>query len=200
MIERIEGIVQEITDHKVVIQSHSISWGILVPKSHEYTLDQKISLFIYLYWNQEQGPSLYGFQTPLERAIFTLIIDCNGIGPKLAIAILHTLGTSGFLQAITMHDDRILSKVSGIGAKKAEQIIVQLKHKVQKLISSGDIDMNGETITSTWHDVDQALSSLNYSRQEINRTLDAIKKDQDVQTLAFDQLLRRALAHIARKQ
>lgn len=199
MIERIDGIIQEITDSKVIIQAHGIGFGITTPYPHEFTVGSAANVLIHMHWNQENGPSLYGFRTALDRDIFSMIIGCNGIGPKLAIAVLHDIGAAGFIQAITAHDERSLSKVSGIGLKKAEQIILQLKHKVSKLVSSG-VDLGDTTLLSHWHDIDQALVSLNYSRSEISQTLDSMKKDQTVHTLPFDQLLRRALACITRKQ
>ena len=66
-----------------------------------------------------------------------LVIGCSGIGPKIALAVLAHLGAQGFVEVVSCGDERALSKVNGIGPKKAEQIIVQLKHKVSKLISSG---------------------------------------------------------------
>ena len=200
MIDRIEGIVQEVSDNRVIIQTYAISWDIIVPDPSVYILNEKASLYMYVHWNQEQGPSLYGFLSSFDRAAFSAIIGCNGVGPKLAVALLHDLGASGFVQAITMHDDQALSNVTGIGAKKAEQIIVSLKHKINKLIASSNIDLSTIQATSVWRDVDLALVSLNYSRQEINRTLDILRKDSDAHALAFDQLMRRALAHITRKQ
>jgi len=199
MIERIEGIIQEITDSGVVLQAHAISFGIIVPHTHPFSVGVNATLLIYMHWNQENGPSLYGFQSALDRTLFIMIIGCSGIGPKLAIAILHDVGAAGFIQAISAHDDRALSKVSGIGTKKAEHIIVHLKHKISKLISSG-IDLGDAASLSLWHDIDQALTSLNYSRSEISYTLDTIKKEGDAHALPFDQLLRRALSYITRKQ
>ena len=198
MIERIEGIIEEIIEHKLVVKTPAISLGIITPSAHNYSVGSFASLFIYLHWNQETGPSLYGFATPLDRALFTMIISCSGIGPKLAVALLHELGASGFIHAITNHDDAALSKVSGIGAKKAEQIVVQLKHKINKLVSSG-IALE-HMPSSAWYDIEQALISLHYSRSEISGTLDSMKKDAHMQSLPFDQLLRRALACITRKQ
>lgn len=199
MIEKIDGIIQEIADYKVIIQAHGIGFGITTPHPQEFSIGTTTSILVYMHWNQENGPSLYGFKTALDRELFALIISCNGIGPKLAITALSDLGATGFIQAITANDDRTLSKISGIGAKKAEQIIVQLKHKIHKLLSSG-IDVGDTTSLAVWRDIDQALLSLNYSRSEISQTIELMKKDKEIHTLPFDQLLRRALVYITRQQ
>ena len=88
----------------------------------------------YMHWNQDNGPTLYGFNSILEKTVFLLIISCSGIGPKIGLAVLHHLEPATFVQAIIEENIKVLSSISGIGAKKAEQICVALKHKVAKLL------------------------------------------------------------------
>jgi Holliday junction DNA helicase RuvA len=112
--------------------------------------------------------------------------------------VLADLGAHNFLQAIQTGDDKMLSKVSGIGAKKAEQIVVQLKHKVGQLIKSG-IDLSGAEHVSEWHTVTQALESLNYSRGEVNNAMHYLQKNYGQANCSFDQLLRHALSYLTKQ-
>ena len=98
-----------------------------VPSAQAFVTDVPLKIYSYLHWSSENGPSLFGFAQPLDRSVFKVIISCSGIGPKIALAVLADLGAQGFLHAITIGDEQMLSKVSGIGKKKAEQIIVVIK-------------------------------------------------------------------------
>ena len=151
-----------------------------------------------MHWNQENGPTLYGFNTSLEKTVFLLITSCSGIGPKIAMALLAQLGAAPFLEAVQTANESALSAVSGIGAKKAEQIIVHLKHKVAKLVESG-INLGATPLLEERHYIGQVLKSLNYSRQEISAALNYLNDQHPTSTLAFDQLMRQALAFLSKR-
>jgi Holliday junction DNA helicase RuvA len=200
MIERLEGIIQAVDEQKVVVSCGPISLCIYHPQGHNKATGSRLSLHIYLAWNQENGPTLYGFDTQLDKTVFSMIIGCSGIGPKIGLAILNKLGAEGFLAAIQSASQDALSSVSGIGAKKAEQIMVSCKHKVQKLIASG-VELTASSQLSHWYDVDQALTSLHYSKPEITRALDYLRSEYaQTENHSFDYLLRKALSYLALKQ
>jgi Holliday junction DNA helicase RuvA len=153
-----------------------------------------------MHWNQENGPTLFGFKDLIEKELFTLIISCSGIGPKIALAILDHLGPHAFVEAVQMGDHKALSGVSGIGGKKAEQIIFNLKNKVDALAKTGKITHRSATMTH-WNTVSQALESLHYSRPEIQNALDYAKEKLAGSTTAsFDQLMRHALAALSKQK
>jgi Holliday junction DNA helicase RuvA len=115
------------------------------------------------------------------------------------LAILADLGGQNFLHAISTGDDQMLSKVNGIGKKKAEQIIVQLKHKVATLIETGAVDVSDMKDVSCFNDVSLALQSLNYSRIEIGRAMEYVKKNAKDDKVTFDLLLRQALSYLSKQ-
>ena len=156
-------------------------------------LVKKLILLVHMHWNQENGPALFGFSTILEKNVFLMITSCSGLGPKLAMAVLAQLGAAEFLEAVQSANEDALSDVSGIGAKKAEQIIVQLKHKVAKLIESG-IHLGASTTLEKRHEISQVLKSLNYSRPEIAAAMNYLNENYPGTQVAFDQLVRHALA------
>ena len=197
MINYLTGSIKEIHSQFIVVDIGNVGLAVAVPNAQVFKSGNKVTLYTHLHWNQEQGPSLYGFNSALEKAVFLLVISCSGIGPKIALAVLADLGATKFLQAVQTGNDSMLSKVTGIGAKKAEQIAVQLKHKVAKLIESG-IDLGDVKDLTQWHEVVQVLESLHYSRMEVNRAMDHLKKLEDTSSVSFDMLLRKALTFLSK--
>jgi len=109
------------------------------------------------------------------------------------------LAVERFLEIVQTVNQSALSKVTGIGAKKAEHIIVQLKGKVADVIKSG-INLGSAQHLTEWHTVVQALESLNYSRTEITHAMSYVQQHaSETQQRSFDQLLRQALSYLSKQ-
>jgi Holliday junction DNA helicase RuvA len=158
MISQLTGTITTIKDHSIIMQVAGIGFDVAVASPSAFTSNKETTLFIFMDWNQENGPSLYGFANQEEKAVFSLITSCHGIGPKIALSMLQQMNPNQIIQAINSNDIKALSSVNGIGAKKAEQIVVHLKHKIEKLIKEGFEFKNNATI-SQWNDLSQALSA-----------------------------------------
>jgi holliday junction DNA helicase RuvA len=198
MIHMITGVVKAQYDQSLAIDIGSIGFLIQVPQASSFHVGATVSLNTYLHWNQEQGPSMFGFASDIERDVFLLIISCSGIGPKIGLAVLAQIGSQSFIRAVQQEDVGALSKVSGIGAKKAEQIIVHLKHKVASLIKLGvQLDDGGDL--ESWHTIGEVLGSLNYSRTEISSVMKHLRQEYPNTQLPFDQLMRHALSFLSKK-
>ena len=198
MINSLSGIIKEINESILTIDVQGVGFGLQVPQPSLYQVGQKADLLVHMHWNQENGPSLFGFNSALEKTVFLMITSCSGLGPKLAMAVLAQLGASEFLEAVQTANEDALSAVSGIGAKKAEQIIVQLKHKVAKLIESGANIGTSATLEKR-HEISQVLKSLNYSPQEVRAAMNYLNDQYPQNSVAFDQLVRNALAFLAKR-
>lgn len=198
MIATISGKVTHKTKQTIIIMQHGIGFELHVATPEMYQLKEDITLQTYLHWNQEQGPTFYGFQTSLEKATFLLIISCSGIGPKIGLTVLQGLEPTIFLQAIHDSDIKTLSSVNGIGAKKAEQMALQLKEKVTPLL-----EMHPEALDSSslgiWKDLTDTLNSLNYSSSEIKLATNYLKENNINSEVSLDQALRKALTFLAKK-
>ena len=197
MISCITGKVQASKKQSISLMIGPIGVELWVPNGLVFQIGEEKTFFVSMHWNQEQGPSLYGFGSELEKAVFILVTSCSGIGPKIALAVLADLGAHAFLAAAQTGDERALSKVNGIGLKKAEQMIVQLKHKIGPLLEMETLD--DVPRLSQWHTVVQALESLNYSRNEIHHAMNYLKKKPDVADNSFNQLLRQALSFLSKQ-
>jgi Holliday junction DNA helicase RuvA len=198
MVDFFIGTVDRLQDQEIVVNVGMMGIALQVPSSQVFEQNASVKVYSYLHWNSENGPSLFGFANTLDRSVFKVIISCSGIGPKIGLAVLADLGAQGFLHAITVGDEQMLSKVSGIGKKKAEQIVVSLKHKVATLVESGAIEVN-DMQSCHFYDVSLALQSLNYSRTEIGRAMDYLKKNIKIDNVTFDVLLRQALSYLSKQ-
>lgn len=117
---------------------------------------------------KEDALDLYGFTTEQELNFFNLLLTVSSIGPKSALAILSLAGINTLQKAVTSGNSEYLTKISGIGKKSAEKIVLELKDKVVKL---GDFEQNQELEEEA--DVLNALQALGYSLKEAR---EAIKK------------------------
>lgn len=197
MIAYLSGTVREVTSKCVTVLVGGIGFTVQVPTSYSFSEGEDISLEIYSHTTQDQGTTLYGFLAKDERAVFELVIGCSGVGPRMGIAILSKLSPALFVSAVMTGDVKTLNSVDGIGLKKAESIIVQLKDRVTKLNLS-NTDSSSYQAATVIKQVSEALSSLGYSRPEINSAVETIRK-QGLADGPFDSLLRASLHFLAKK-
>ncbi len=173
--------------------------SVFVPKALGYIQEQSIELYTYLHWNTEHGFSLFGFTSEFERTVFLMIIDCPKIGPSIGLNILSQVNAGLFIKLISTHDEKGLSGLNGIGPKKAEQLIVELKHKVARLLESGVAVNESQQDFVEWHNVSAVLTSLNYSKQEIVPAVSYLSEKYKNQNCTLDQLIRSALAYLSQR-
>ena len=200
MINTLTGSVNAIHDKSITLNVGGIGFAVLVATPSAHILQSNNTLFTYLHWNQENGPTLFGFTTELERSVFLMIIDCPKIGPSIALTILAQMPVGNFLEIITSGNHTALTKLNGIGNKKAEQIVVELKHKVPKLLSSGSFKIEEQQSFVQWQQLTEVLTSLNYTKQEATKTVQHLAEKYTGQNYPIDQLIRFALAHLSSNQ
>ena len=125
---------------------------------------------------REDAHTLYGFYTSEEREMFVRLTGVSGIGPKAALAVLSTMKISELAAAIITSDETALQKVTGIGKKTAQRIIIDLAEKISTHEIIGDADMPGEQggmgIES---EALAALVALGYNRAEATRAVSSVK-------------------------
>jgi len=197
MVDYIKGSIKLISSVGVIIDVGAIGFMVTVPFPSAYKVGDIVELYAYMHWNSEQGPSLFGFSSPIEKEVFLIVISCSGVGPKIGMAVLQDLGSQAFLNAVQTGDDNALSKVSGIGSKKAEQMIVQLKHKVAKLAKFACFEGDQGDIAKM-SEVSDVLKSLHYSKPEISAAMRYLSDKCGGKDYSFDQLIRFALSFLSK--
>src|SRR3990167_9097110 len=199
MIAQLTGKIVLQEEQYVVIEAAGIGFSVFTPHPYALMMDAVVTLHMYLHWNQEQGPSLFGFAQEPERMLFVLLLGCSGCGPKLALSLLRELSVAEIIKAIYEGNIKKLSSVSGIGAKKAEHISVQLRDKCGLLYKTQKISEGAAGPLQEWHTVTQVLQSLNYTRGEIDYAVQHVKKHYTGKAATFDELMRTALSFLAKK-
>jgi len=127
---------------------------------------------------RENDWTLFGFSTIDERQIFDLLQSVSGIGPKLALSLVGTLGVEDISQAIISEDQRSISQAPGVGAKVAQRIILELKSKIEEWARLRGLSKEDESTRSdVGGEARQILSSLGYTATEINSALKKAKDD-----------------------
>jgi Holliday junction DNA helicase RuvA len=133
MIGRLRGILLEKQPPEVLLDVSGVGYEIQLPMSSFYTLPELGGeAIIYTHFVvREDAQLLYGFADKHERAMFRELIKVNGVGPKLALAILSGMSANQFVQCI--HNDAVstLVKLPGVGKKTAERLLVEMKDRLK---------------------------------------------------------------------
>lgn len=189
MIAHLSGTVIKKSAESIVIDAGGIGYRVHALESllESITTGEEISLHTHLAV-REDSMNLYGFATEEELNFFELLLAVPGIGPKSALGILSIAKPDVLARAIISRDTSYLTKVSGIGRKTAEKIILELKDKV-------DAVRNGES--GPLHqdsDVVEALRSLGYTRVEAREALKRVPEE----TSGTSARIKEALKHFGR--
>ena len=165
LISMIRGNIQNIGDEWLDLAVGGIVFRIAVPTSNISQLDpkgSKIELFTSLQV-REGSMSLFGFLTEDERKTFEILININGIGPKMALNLLSILSPDSLSSAVNLGDINAFTVVPGVGKKMASRIILELKGKID-LSNQSYNDSPDEELTN-------ALMSLGYTLSEIRKAV-----------------------------
>ena len=131
MIAFVKGILDSVSEDKIIVENQNIGFEILVPGSVVSELPQvgnTVKIYTYTYV-REDALQLYGFLTKDSMDMFKLLITVNGIGPKAALGILTAMDTDALRLAILSDDAKTIAKAPGIGPKTASKLILELKDK-----------------------------------------------------------------------
>lgn len=205
MIGKLKGVVDEIADDHVILDVHGVGYVAFcsartlgnLPSSGE------VAILLIETYVREDVLRLYGFGTALEREWFRLLQNVQGVGAKVALAVLGTLTPSELANAIALRDIAMVSRAPGVGKKVAERIVTELKNKAPAF--AGDAGANiglkqeiGEGVASTAvSDAVSALSNLGYSRdQAANAVASALREAGEDADSA--KLIRLGLKELAR--
>ncbi|HJD59028.1 MAG TPA: Holliday junction branch migration protein RuvA [Rickettsia endosymbiont of Ceroptres masudai] len=196
MIGKLSGKIDSQGDDYVIIDVNGV--GYLVYASGK-TLGKLAEgefykLFIATHVREEHI-HLYGFLTLEEKNFFNLLQSVNGIGTRMALSILSSLTPSDIQIAINNEDKNIFKAISGVGAKLAERIVLELKGKVAKISSGSAIikdSLNIKNITPVAsNEVIKALVNLGFSRFEAQNAVQGIITQNP--EISIDELIKTAL-------
>jgi Holliday junction DNA helicase RuvA len=192
MIATVNGVLAEREGETVVVQTDGgVGYAVTVPLGVFERLPARgarCALYAELIVREDSW-TLYGFDTVTERAIFQRLLGATGLGPRLALAILSTLGPDRAVRSIQGRDVAALSTVSGIGKKRAEKLIVELSDRFT------DMPMAAASRPARPADeAARALAALGYPPAAADEAVRAALAAEKIDDVAV--LVRRALQHL----
>jgi len=171
MLGYLKGKIQSKTEKTVIIETGGVGYVVFTTSQIIQSKKAGEELELYLHTHvREDALELYGLAKPEEIAFFKKLIGISGVGPKSALGIFEVAQLKDLVKAIAQGDPTLLTKVSGIGKKTAELIIIKLKDKNVDLI---DLDNS----SGTQGEAIDALTSLGYSAADAREILSRLSPD-----------------------
>lgn len=205
MIGKLKGVIDEIADDHAVIDVHGVGYVVFCSSRTLGNLggEGEAAVLLIETYVREDMIRLYGFGSQLEREWFRLLQNVQGVGAKVALAVLGTLTPPELANAIALRDLAMVSRAPGVGKKVAERIVTELKNKAPAFAgdASGTIGLKqelGEGVASApVSDAVSALSNLGYSRDQAANAVAAALREvgEDVDSA---KLIRLGLKELSR--
>jgi Holliday junction DNA helicase RuvA len=208
MIASLSGKVLAKGEDRAVVDVGGVGYEVILASDAVARLPEKgREVFLHIHTSvREDAITLYGFPEEEEKELYLLLRTVNGIGPKLALAMLSGMRVAELARSIAAADVKRLTMLPGVGKRIAERLSVELKEKVAHLGSAGTIAAVGGAVTvalaagSTAADVLSAMGNLGYPEAVSRRALETVRRrmgDEVFERLGFDQLMRETLRSLA---
>ncbi|MEE2702609.1 MAG: Holliday junction branch migration protein RuvA [Myxococcota bacterium] len=190
MIARLEGRLAEKRPEGVILDVGGVGYEVRVPVSTFLALPDEgktLRLRIYTYV-REDTLALYGFLTDRERVVFGLLLGINGVGPRLALAILSGLPAEQLGDVVRRGDVSVLRSIPGVGAKTADRMLIELRDKVDRI----EPEPRQASSSSAQSQALSALLNLGYPRAHadaaVRSALERLPGDPTLETLIREAL------------
>lgn len=197
MIGRLRGTLAEKQPPFLLLDVNGVGYELEVPMTTLYRLPpvgEALTLHTHLVV-REDAQLLYGFAEKRERELFRELIRLNGVGPKLALALMSGLEVDELVRCVQAQDTAALTKIPGVGKKTAERLLVELKDRFKAWEAMPGIaplvlePSAPAAVSSAESDAVSALIALGFKPQEASRAVAAVQEDG----LSSEELIRRAL-------
>nr|WP_211183494.1 Holliday junction branch migration protein RuvA [Thalassotalea sp. Y01] len=198
------GLLVDKQAPEILLECAGVGYEVTLPMTSFYHLPQLgQEAIIYTHFAvREDAQQLYGFANQTERKLFRLLIKVNGVGPKLALAILSNMSANQFVHCVNLDDVTTIVKIPGVGKKTAERLLIEMRDKLKDwgldidtpVTDAISLDMvDGEvaitTVTTAKEDAITALVSLGYKAAQADKAVTAVYQ----QEMSSEELIRDAL-------
>lgn len=201
MIGRIKGTLIEKQAPRLMVDVVGVGYEIEAPMTTFYRLPE-LGKDVILHTHfvvREDAQLLYGFYDKNERELFRVLIKVNGVGPKMALAILSGMEGREFVRCVQDHDTNTLVKLPGVGKKTAERLVVEMQDRVKDFNEwlpeptlTPVLGNKSRTTKIEISEAESALISLGYKPQEASRAVAALETDG----LKSEDIIRQALKNM----
>jgi holliday junction DNA helicase RuvA len=171
MIGSLTGKVQHKSSNYVILETQGVGYKVFVTPTllMRLKVGDLVSVVTLTYVREDQI-TLYGFEQLAELEFFELLLTVSGVGPKSAVGIMSLASLDMIKSAIVSEDPSVFTKVSGIGRKTAERVIIELKDKLKGFVENAPV-------AKEHSDALDALLALGYSPQEAREALKSVPAD-----------------------
>ncbi|MCD6035508.1 MAG: ruvA [Rickettsiales bacterium] len=212
MIGKLKGILDTIAFDHVIIDAGGVGYVVFCSANtlRQLPLEGEAATLIIETHVREDHIHLYGFATEQERKAFRTLLKVSGVGAKMGLALLGTLTPAQLAIAIVGQDKKALTQVSGVGPKLAARILTELKDAfggeeyLSGSVSLSSPSQNGksqEAVGSDLRNIADAVSALvnlGYARDKAHTVICQIAGNDNEQTIAVGELIRRGLKELGR--
>lgn len=202
MIGRLKGSLIEKQAPHLMVDVNGVGYELLAPLTTFYvmpSLGEQVVLYTHLVV-REDAHLLYGFSSTAERSVFRHLIKVNGVGPKVALAILSGMSVDEFLKCVHDNDVAGLTRLPGVGKKTAERLVVEMRDRLQEL--AGIVNAKTQYVprlqgeipySDAAADALSALVALGYKPNEASAMIRAV----NTKSLTSEEIIRQALQQAA---
>ena len=199
MIGRLRGTLVTKKPPQLCLEIQGVGYDVECPMSTFYALpeiDKETILLTHL-TIRDDAHILYGFATEMERSLFRVLLKVNGVGAKMALAILSAMSANEFANCISSADTATLVRIPGVGKKTAERLIIEMRDRLEQLSLSHDItDINNQSPTTpatfkidAKKEAIEALQALGYKPATASQMVNRIAQPE----MDCESLIRQAL-------
>jgi Holliday junction DNA helicase RuvA len=202
MIGKLKGCVEALGETHVILDVHGVGYEIYASARtlRQLHIGEEVALAIETHV-REDAIRLYGFGSEMERAYFRMLQTIQGVGAKVALAVLGALSTQELADAIALQNWGAVAEAQGVGKKLAQRIVAELKHKAPALPLPGvAAPANGRAQppeTSAAAEAISALTNLGYQPAQASQAV-AIAAAELGATADTPKLIRRGLKELGR--
>ncbi|MFY9190687.1 MAG: Holliday junction branch migration protein RuvA [Lawsonella sp.] len=196
MIASLTGVVERILLDSVIIETGGVGYRVFATPETlaQLRVDNPATILTEMVV-REDSLTLYGFKNSEEQDLFLLLQKVSGIGPRMALAILAVLDPQTLSQAIQNEDTATLKQVPGVGKRVSERLIVELKDKVEDVVSAAPMDAadTASSPSGLRAEVTEALTGLGFATTEISKAISSVlaeNPDADAATVLRQSLIR----------
>jgi len=196
MIAKLTGILEEVLNQNLLLDVQGVGYDILCSSktlSALPSMGSPLVLWVEMAFKTDHVV-LYGFQTPQEKACFNMLLTVQGVGGKVALAILSALTVPQILSALEAKDHIPFTEADGVGGKLAQRLVHELKDKQEKW---PQVAFQAQRLPLTNQDALSALLNLGYRKQDIEPIIAALA--QETPALDLNTLLTKALQLLGKR-
>ncbi len=201
MLAWLEGIVVHIDQNEIVLNANGIGYQIIVGDNFQRRFGEGEKKAVVIYTSvKEDEIRLFGFESFEARKLFILLLSVNGIGPKVGQKIIDQLTVQQIVLAIINQDHSEFLKISGVGKKTAQRVVIDLQGKIESAqfsLKGDEIDqpsgIGGISLTHQVQiDTKSALSNLGFIDREIDKVINRYMEPG----ITIDELIRKCLSDL----